>query len=104
MRELSGLVPDSGGACIQHASPSSAAIERGCSIGANHAQNMQLTISAVTAYVAITRFVIIRAHFNKHSAQAFPKADYRSSIRNTLIPGLTIEEARLRLPGSGRFG
>jgi hypothetical protein len=33
------------GACIQHASSPAAAIERRCSIGANHAQNCQLMSS-----------------------------------------------------------
>jgi hypothetical protein len=37
----------------QHASFPSDAIERGCSIGANHAQNCRLTISGLTTRVAI---------------------------------------------------
>src|SRR5712672_1761493 len=64
-------------ACIQYASSPSAAIERGCSIGANHAQNRQLTSSDLTTRVVIARFRIIRARFNKRSTQAFPKADHR---------------------------
>jgi hypothetical protein len=62
----------------------SAAIERGCSIGANHAQNCQLTGSDLTDLkarrIAIARFKIIRARFNKRSTPAFPKADHRSDI------------------------
>jgi len=73
-------------ACIQYASPPSATIERGCSIGANHAQNRRLTTSVPTTHVAIARFAIIRARFNKRSAQAFPKADHRSNIRNATLP------------------
>jgi hypothetical protein len=69
-------------ACIQHASSPSAAIERGCSIGANHAQNCQLTSSDLTTRVAIARFTIIRARFDKRSTQAVPKTDHRSNIRN----------------------
>ena len=75
-------------ASIQYAYPPSAAIERGCSIGANHAQNCQLTNSDLTARVAIARFRIIRARFNKRSQPAFPKADHRSNIRNAPLPDL----------------
>jgi hypothetical protein len=45
-------------ACIQHASSFSAAIERGCWIGANHAQNCLLTRIAASA---ATAFLIIMA-------------------------------------------
>ena len=79
-------------ACIQYASSPSAAIERGCSIGANHAQNCQLTSSDLTTRVAIARFRIIRARFNKRSTQAFPKADHRSNIRNAPLPNSNIDE------------
>jgi hypothetical protein len=79
-------------ASIQYAYPPSAAIERGCSIGANHAQNCQLTNSDLTARVAIARFRIIRARFNKRSTQAFPKADHRSNIRNAPLPDSNIDE------------
>src|ERR1700761_5102919 len=72
--------------------PPSAAIERGCSIGANHAQSCQLTNSDLTARVAIARFRIIRARFNKHSTQAFLKADHRSNIRNALLPNSIIDK------------
>src|SRR6266567_7146239 len=65
-------------ACIQYASSPSAAIERGCSIGANHAQNCQLTNSDLTTRVEIARFRIIWARFNKRYTPAFPKADHRS--------------------------
>jgi hypothetical protein len=78
-------------ACVQYAAPPSAPIERGCSIGANHAQSCQLTNSDLTARVAIARFRIIRARFNKHSTQAFPKADHRPKIRNTLLPNSIID-------------
>jgi hypothetical protein len=88
--------------CIQYASPPSAAIERGCSIGANHAQNCRLTSSGLTTHVAIARFGIIRACFNKRSTQVFPKAEHRSNIRNA---PLQFEYRRdlLRLLGGGRF-
>ena len=79
-------------ACIQYASPPSAAIEHGCSIGANHAQNCQLTRSDLATRVAIARFRIIRARFNKRSMQAFPKADRRSNIRNAPLPNSNIDE------------
>src|SRR6266849_9078878 len=79
-------------ACIQYASSPSAAIERGCSIGANHAQNCQLTSSDQTTRVAIARFRIIRARFDKRSTQAFPKADHRSNIRNAPLPDSNIDE------------
>ncbi len=84
-------------ACIQYASPPSAAIERGCSIGANHAQNCRMTSSDLTTRVAIARFRIIRARFNKRSTQAL--ADHRSNIRDAPLPYLGL----LRLLGSGRF-
>jgi hypothetical protein len=67
---------------IQYASSPSATIERGCSIGANHAQNCRLTSFDPTTRVAIARFGIIRARFNKRAAQAFPRAD----IRNLPLP------------------
>jgi hypothetical protein len=86
-------------ACIQYASSPSAAIERGCSIGANHAQNCQLTSSDLATRVVIARFRIIRARFNKRSTQALPKADHRSNIRDAPLPYLGL----LRLLGSGRF-
>jgi hypothetical protein len=77
---------NSRGAYIQYASPPSAAIERGCSIGANHAQNCRLASSDLTTRVAIAQFRIICARFNKRSTQAFPKADHRSNIRNAPLP------------------
>src|SRR5882757_231376 len=58
-------------AYIQYASPPSAAIERGCSIGANHAQNCRLASSDPATRAAIARFRNIQARFNKHSARAF---------------------------------
>src|SRR5712672_1112734 len=79
-------------ACIQYASPPSAAIEHGCSIGANHAQICQLTSSDLKTRIAIARFRIIRARFNKRSTQAFPKADHRSNIRNALLPNSNIDK------------
>src|SRR6202035_5683399 len=77
-----------GGACMQYASSPSAAIERGCSIGANHAQNCQLTSSDLATRVAIARFRVIRARFDKRSTQAFPKVD----IRNSPLPNSNIDE------------
>jgi hypothetical protein len=80
-------------ACIQYASSPSPAIERGCSIGANHAQNCPLTISDLTTRrVAIAQFRIIRARFNKRSTQAFPKADHRSDICNAPLPDSNIDD------------
>jgi hypothetical protein len=78
-------------------------IERGCSIGANHAQNCQPMSSGLTTRVAIARFRIIRARFNKRSTQAFPKADRRSNIRNVPLCGSIYRRDLLRLLGSGRF-
>jgi hypothetical protein len=72
------LSSNSRSACIQDASSPPAAIERGCSIGAIHAQNCQLTNLDLTTRVAIARFRIIRARFNKRSTQAFLKG--RSSL------------------------
>jgi hypothetical protein len=72
----------------RHARP---AIERGCSIGANHAQNRQLMSSGPTTRVAIARFSIIRACFNKRYTQAFPKADRRSNIRTTSLRDSNID-------------
>jgi len=70
-----------------------AAIERGCSIEANLAQNLQLTRSDLKARrVAIARFRIIRAGFNKRSMPAFPKADHRSDISNAPLPDSHIDE------------
>jgi hypothetical protein len=63
--------PNSHGACSDYASQLSTAIERGCSIGANHAQNRHLTSSDLTPGVAIARFRIILARFNKRSTQLF---------------------------------
>jgi hypothetical protein len=73
-------------ACIQDASPPSAAIERGCSIGANHAQSRRLTSSYPTTRVAIARSRIIRARFDKRPTQAFPKENHGLNIRNTPPP------------------
>jgi hypothetical protein len=70
-----------------------AVIERRCSIGANHAQNYQLTSSdPKTRHVTIARLGIIRARFNKRSTLAFPKADRRSNICNTPLPNSNIDE------------
>ena len=77
-------------ACVEYASLVSATIERGCSIGANHAQNSQLTSS--TTHAAFARFRIIRAGFNKHSAPAFPKADHRCDIRSAPFLNLNVDE------------
>jgi hypothetical protein len=79
-------------ACIQYAFSPSAAIERGCSIETNHAQNCQLTSSDLTTRVAIARFRKIRARFNKRSTPAFPKADHRSNIRNAPFPNSNLDE------------
>jgi hypothetical protein len=89
--------------CIQHASPPSAAIERGCSIGANCAQNCQRTSPDPATRVAIARFRIIRAHFNKRFAQVFLKRG--SSFEYSQRAASQFEHQRdpLRLPGSGRF-
>jgi hypothetical protein len=58
-----------------------AAIGRGCSIEANLAQNVRLTSSDMkTRCVAIARFRMIRAGFNKRSMPPFPKSDHRSDI------------------------
>jgi hypothetical protein len=54
-------------ACVQYALSSTAAIERGCSIASDHAQNCLLTSSHLTTRVAIARLMIVRAHFNKRS-------------------------------------
>jgi hypothetical protein len=77
---------------IQYASPPSAAIEHGCSIGAKHAQNCQLASSDLTTRIAIARFRIVRARFNKSSAQAFPKADHCSNVRNAPLSNSNIDE------------
>jgi hypothetical protein len=77
---------NSRGASVQDASPPSAAIERGCSIGANHAKNRRLTSSYPTTRVAIARFRIIRARFDKRPTQAFPKENHGLNIRNTPPP------------------
>jgi hypothetical protein len=82
--------------CIQHASPPSAAIERGCSIGANCAQNCQRTIPDPATRVAIARFRIIRARFNKRFAQVFLKGG--SNIRNAPLPTSSINETRCVCP------
>jgi len=78
---------------IQHALPPSAVIERGCSIGANHAQKYLMASSdRKTCRVAIARFRMIRARFNKRSKQPLPKADHRSDIRNAPSPSSNIDE------------
>ena len=79
-------------ACMQYASPPSAAIERGCSIGANHAQYCQLTNPDLATRAAIARFRIIRARFNKRSTPTFPKADHRTGICNALLPNSSIDD------------
>src|SRR6266403_3334467 len=86
-------------ACIQYASSPSAAIERGCSIGANHAQNCQLTSSDLTTRVATARFRIIRARFNKRATPAFPKADHRSDICNAPLANSNIDKSVSLLAG-----
>jgi hypothetical protein len=85
---------NSRGACIQYASSPSAAIERGCSIGANHAQNYRLTSWEPKARAANARFRIIRAGFDKRSTRAFPKADYRLDIRDAAFPCSNIDQVR----------
>src|SRR3954451_11253795 len=81
----------------------SAPIERGCSIGANHAQNCQPTSSDLMTRVATARFRIIRARFNKRSTQAFSKG--RPSFEYPQRAALQFEYRRglLRLLGSGCF-
>jgi hypothetical protein len=81
-------------ACIQYASAPSAAIERSCSIGANHAQNCQLTSADLKTrrVCEIARFRKIRARFNKRSTPAFPKADHRSDICNAPLSDSNIDE------------
>jgi hypothetical protein len=65
----------------EYAFPLRAAIGRGCSIEANLAQNRQLTRSDLkTRRIAIARFRMIRAGFNKRATAAFPKTDHRSDI------------------------
>src|SRR6266481_9020151 len=83
---------DSRGVDTQYASLPTPAIERGCSIGANHALNCRLPSSIPATRIAIARFGIIRARFDKRSAQAFPKADHRLNIRNALLPKPKIDE------------
>jgi hypothetical protein len=77
-----------------------AAIERGCSIGANHAQNRQLTRSDLKTRAAIARFRIMRAGFNKRATRAFPKADHRLDIRNGPLPDSNIDEMCCVCPGA----
>src|SRR5882762_8764065 len=48
--------------------------------------------NALTTRVAIARFRIIRARFDKRSMQAFHKADHRSNIRNAPLPNSNIDE------------
>jgi hypothetical protein len=96
------LGPNRRNARIQHASSSSAAIERGCSIGANHAQNHHVTNCDPAPRVAIARFRIIRAGFDKRSAQAFPNAGHRSITCNRRSQ-FNYRRGLSRLPGSGRF-
>ena len=66
-------------AWVHFAFSASATIERGCSIGANHAQNCPLTSSTLETR-AIARFRIFRARFNKRPALNFPKATRHSDI------------------------
>jgi hypothetical protein len=77
---------------MQHASFTSAAIERGCQIGANHAQNFWLTSPDLTTRIAIARFRTIRARFDKRSTLAFPKAEHRSNIRDAPLPNSSVFE------------
>src|ERR1700746_3516707 len=86
-------------ACVHYASSPQAAIERGCSIGANHARNCQLSSDLKTS-VAIARFRMIRARFNKRSMQAFPKTDRRSDICNAPLLNLKNRRGLLRLLGA----
>jgi hypothetical protein len=90
------------GACIQYASSLVVAIERGCSIGSDHAQNCLPTSSHLTTRVAVARLRIVRAHFNKRSTRAFSKEDRHLNISNTLIVssniGKVCQFARRRAP------
>jgi hypothetical protein len=83
-RRIVMSAPNGHGACIDYASQPSAAIERGCSVGANHAQNRQVTSPDLTTGVAIARFSIVGARFNKRFAQLFPKADPCSKPQRTV--------------------
>jgi hypothetical protein len=55
-------------------------------------KNCQLTGSDLTTRVAIARFRIVRARFNKRSMQAFPKTGLRSNIRNAPLPNSNIDD------------
>jgi hypothetical protein len=47
-----------------------------------------------TRRVAIARFRIIRARFNKRSTHAFPKTDHRSNFHNAPVLNSNIDEVR----------
>jgi hypothetical protein len=76
-----------------------AAIERGCSIGANHAQNGRLTGSGLTAGVATAGF--------RQSEHVSTSGLHQLFIARALLnignaaPNLDHRRGPLRLPGSG---
>jgi hypothetical protein len=63
----------------------------------------QLTRLDLMTRVAIARFGIIRARFNKRSTPAFPKADHHRSDRRKRRSPFEYRRSLLRLLGSIRF-
>jgi hypothetical protein len=84
---------------LQYAFSSPAAIERGCSIEANHAQDRWLT-RLDKPRVAIAKLRIIRAHFNKRTTPAFPKS---GSCSDRLARWRIINEDALALDNCNRL-
>jgi hypothetical protein len=72
--------PNNHGACIDYASQPSVAIERGCSVGANHAQNRQLTSSDLTTRVAIAAHAA-RAHTARAIMMRHDRSMQRSAVQ-----------------------
>jgi len=72
--------PNSHGACIDYASQLSPAIERGCSIGANHAQTCQLRSSDLTTRVVIAAHAV-RAHTARASMMRHDRSMQRSAVQ-----------------------
>jgi hypothetical protein len=92
---------NSRGACIQYVFAPSAAIERGCSIGANHAQNCRLTGSGLTTGVATAGF-----RQSEHVSTSALRLLFIGRASLNIVnaaPNLDHRRDRLRLPGSSQL-
>jgi len=76
--------------CTQFAFSLAVAIERHCSVDANHAQRDALARpDGPEVEFFLNNFELFRAHLNKRAALTFHKANRRSNVRNARGPGFS---------------